>query len=188
MSHPPPSTPGPAGDHEHSVRVWDPFVRLFHWSLVGCVLLNLCVLEKGEGPHRWVGYVAAGLVLARIVWGFIGPRHARFSDFFPTPRRLAAHLRALREGRHVRYLGHNPLGALMMLALMALVLALGLTGWLQGIDTYWGQAWLEELHEALVNALMLATGLHATAALVMGQFEDVSLVRAMFTGVKRFRR
>jgi cytochrome b len=188
MNHPSPPLPGPARAHEHSVRVWDPFVRLFHWSLVACVGLNLFVLEEGEGPHRWTGYVAAGLVLARCVWGFIGPRHARFADFFPTPRRIAAHLRALREGRHVEYLGHNPLGALMMLALMALVLALGLTGWLQGTDAYWRQEWLEELHEALANTLMLAIGLHATAALVMGQFEGVSLVRAMFTGVKRFRR
>jgi len=91
--------------------VWDRFVRLFHWSLVSCVVLNQFVLEAGETPHEWVGYTASALVLARIVWGFVGSRHARFSDFFPTPARLARHIRALARGEHPQYAGHNPLGA-----------------------------------------------------------------------------
>ena len=98
-------------------KVWDPFVRIFHWSLVTCVVLNQFILEAGETAHQWVGYTASVLVLARIVWGFVGSRYARFSDFFPTPRRLARHLVALSNGEHPVYLGHNPLGALMMLAL-----------------------------------------------------------------------
>jgi cytochrome b len=72
----------------------------------------------------------------------------------------------------------------MMLGLMALILALGLTGWLQGTDTFWGEEWLEELHEVLANGLILAAGLHAAAAIVMGRLERVRLVRAMITGVK----
>src|SRR3990167_7171694 len=116
--HPPPA----------ATKVWDPFVRIFHWSLVSCVVLNQFVLEPGKTAHEWVGYTASALVLARLVWGFVGSRHARFSDFFPTPRRLAKHLGALRNGEHQVYVGHNPLGALMMLALMAigLLLAAGL--------------------------------------------------------------
>jgi len=82
------------------------------------------------------------------------------------------------------YLGHNPLGALMMLALMSLILALGFTGWLQGTDAYWGEEWLQELHEVMANALLLAAGLHAAAAIVMGRLERVRLVRAMVTGYK----
>lgn len=167
------------------VAVWDRFVRFFHWSLVACVLLNQFVLEEGEAPHRWAGYAAVALVLARLVWGFVGSRHARFADFFPTPARLRAHLMALRAGRPVAYEGHSPLGALMMLALMALVLALGLTGWLQGTDAFWGEEWLEELHEGLASLLMGLAGLHALAAIVLGHLERVPLVRAMFTGVKR---
>ena len=66
-------------------RVWDPFVRIFHWSLVACVVLNQFVLEDGKTAHEWVGYTASALVLARVLWGFVGTRHARFSDFFPTP-------------------------------------------------------------------------------------------------------
>ena len=69
------------------VRVWDLFVRIFHWSLVACVFLNFLV-EEGEAPHQWIGYAASALVAARIVWGFVGSRYASFSDFFPTPTRL----------------------------------------------------------------------------------------------------
>lgn len=165
-------------------RVWDPFVRLFHWSLVTCVALNQFVLESGEMPHEWAGYVAAALVLARVLWGFVGSRYARFADFFPTPGRLAGHVAALRDGRHPRYPGHNPLGALMMLALMAIVLALGVTGWMQTTDAWFGEEWLMELHEWLADGLLILAGLHAAAALVMGRLERVNLVRAMVTGVK----
>ncbi len=167
------------------VKVWDPFVRLFHWSLVSCVLLNQFVLEEGKTAHEWTGYVASALVLARVAWGFIGSRHARFADFFPTPSRLGRHFAALRQGQHPQYAGHNPLGALMMLALMAIVLALGLTGWMQTTDAYFGEEWLQELHEWLANGLLVAAGLHAAAAIVMGRIERVNLVRAMVTGVKR---
>jgi cytochrome b len=164
--------------------VWDRFVRAFHWTLVGCVLLNFFVLEAGETPHEWTGYLATALVLARIVWGFIGSRHARFADCFPTPARVAAHLRALRAGRLPKHDGHNPLGALMMLLLMALVLSLGFTGWLQGTDRFWGEEWLQALHAWLGNGLIAAAGLHAAAAIVMGRLERTRLVKAMVTGVK----
>jgi cytochrome b len=159
-------------------------VRLFHWTLVSCVFLNTFVLDEGEWPHEWAGYLAAGLVAARIVWGFIGSRHARFADFFPTPARLKRHLQAVRHGQPEHHWGHNPLGALMMLLLMAFVIALGVTGWLQGTDAYFGEEWLQELHEVLANLLMLSAGLHAAAALVMGRIERTRLVKAMITGVK----
>jgi cytochrome b len=172
--------------HANQARrpVWDRFVRFFHWTLVSCVLLNYFVLEEGEWPHEWAGYLAGGLVAARIVWGFIGSRHARFTDFFPTPSRLKQHYQALRHGHADRHWGHNPLGALMMLLLMALVLSLGLTGWLQGTDAYFGEEWLQDLHKTLANALMLSAGLHAAAALAMGRIERTRLVKAMITGVK----
>lgn len=168
----------------HTNRVWDPFVRIFHWSVVACVILNLFVLEEGDAPHRWVGYAASGLVLARVLWGFIGTRHARFADFFPTPRRLRAYVQALLQGQFHGTPGHNPLGGLMVLLLLSLLLAVGLTGWLQGTDLYWGEEWVEELHEGLANGLLLAAGLHALAAVVMSRLERVGLIRAMVTGRK----
>lgn len=169
---------------EASRPVWDLFVRVFHWTLVVCVLLNSFVLDDGETIHQWAGYLAAALVLARVVWGFIGSRHARFTDFFPTPGRIVRHVRGLWSGHAEFHWGHNPLGALMMLALMGLVLALGVTGWMQGLDAYWGEEWLQELHEVIGEALIILAGLHAVAALLMGRIERARLLKAMVTGVK----
>lgn len=164
--------------------VWDRFVRVFHWSLVSCVVFNYFLLHDGKTVHQWVGYFAVTMVLARIVWGFIGTRYARFSNFFPTPSRVADHIRQVREGKHSISLGHNPMGALMMLGLMTTVLALGTTGWMQTLDAYWGEEWLQNLHRYIGNALIGMATLHALAAIVMGRMERTRLIKAMVTGVK----
>lgn len=169
----------------HSIQVWDRFVRFFHWSLVSCVLINYFAIDDGETVHQWLGYFASALVLARIVWGFIGSKHARFADFFPTPTRLRHHLQAMRTGKSDPHPGHNPLGALMMLTLITLVLGLGVTGYLQGTDMFWGEEWLQELHEVLASTLIGLAALHALAAIVMGRIERTNLVQAMITGVKK---
>jgi cytochrome b len=153
--------------------VWDLFVRFFHWTLVACVLTNSFILDDGETVHQWAGYLASALVLSRVVWGFIGSRHARFADFSPTPSRITQHLRGMLSGQIEFHRGHNPLGALMMMALMGLVLALGLTGWMQGLDAYWGEAWLQDLHKVIGEGLI-----------VLGRLERTRLVKAMITGVK----
>ena len=106
-----------------TVRVWDPVVRLFHWTVVTACVLNLFILRPGKLYHRYVGYVVIAAVLIRLVWGFVGSRHARFADFFPTPGRLIPYLRDLLAGRDQRHIGHNPAAAVMMLGLMALLLA-----------------------------------------------------------------
>ena len=166
------------------VKVWDPLIRVFHWATVTLCLLNFFVLEEGETPHRWLGYLATALVCARIVWGFVGSRYARFSDFFPTPAKIVRHVQNVRSGTHDDYPGHNPVAALMIFALMGLVLALGVTGYMQGTDEYWGEDWVQELHEALASTLIALAGLHAAAAIVMGRLERTNLVHAMLTGVK----
>ena len=168
-----------------NVPVWDLFVRVFHWSLVACVVLNQFILEEGETAHQWVGYAASALVAARVLWGFVGSTHARFSDFFPTPRSMLGHVQSMLSRRPDQHVGHNPLGAAMMLTLMALVLSLGLTGWLQTTDWFWGDETMQEIHETLATTLIWLAGLHAASALVMGRIERVRLVRAMFTGVKQ---
>jgi cytochrome b len=170
--------------HVATVRVWDPFVRLFHWSLVSCVLLDYFLVDDGEALHQWIGYAATALVAARIVWGFIGSRHARFSDFLPTPARIRRHLGHLMSGRQDFHAGHNPVGALMMLALIALVLTLGVTGFMQTLDAFWGEEWLMELHAVLASTLIGLAALHATAAIVMSRIERTNLIGAMFSGVK----
>lgn len=169
------------------VAVWDRFVRLFHWSLVGCVLINAFLLDDGETVHRWLGYTASALLLARIGWGFVGSTHARFADFFPTPARLKRHLQALRSDRHEFQPGHNPIGALMIFALLSLVLGLGITGFLQTTEAFWGEEWLQDLHETLADLLIASATLHALAAIVMGRIERTTLIKAMFTGIKEHR-
>lgn len=164
--------------------VWDRFVRLFHWTLVSCVLVNYFVLDDGETVHQWLGYLASALVVARIVWGFIGSHYARFLNFFPTPQRLQRHISQLAGGKPDLHWGHNPLGAVMILALIGLVLGLGATGWMQTLDAFWGEAWLQDLHELLGNILIGLVALHAVSALVMGRLERTRLIRAMFTGIK----
>lgn len=171
-------------DSIERVHVWDRFVRVFHWSLVICMFTNFFVNDEGDTLHQWTGYLATLLVLSRIVWGFIGSRHARFADFFPTVGRIRSHLRCLLSGTPDFHAGHNPLGALMILALIALVLSLSATGYLQTTDRFWGEEWLQELHEQLAGALIGFAGLHALAAIVMSHFERTNLIKAMFTGVK----
>ena len=170
------------------VRVWDKFVRIFHWSLVACVLANFFVIDDGETVHQWLGYTASILVCARIVWGFIGSRHARFSDFFPTPAAIRQHLRDMMSGSKEHHDGHNPLGAVVMLVMLAIVLSLGATGYLQTTDAFWGEEWLQELHEGLASALIALAGFHALAAIVMSRIERTNLVAAMITGIKVRRR
>ena len=167
-----------------TIPVWDPLVRLLHWTLVACVLGNL-LNESGETLHRALGYTATGVVLTRLVWGFVGSRHARFSDWFPTPARLLPYLRQLMRHRAPRHLGHNPAGAVMMLALLALILALGATGYLMTTDAFFGEDWVEEVHETLADVLIAAVVLHVTAALVESWRHRENLVASMLHGRKR---
>lgn len=167
-----------------SAPVWDRFIRLFHWTLVSCVVIDYTVLDDGDDLHQWLGYLAAALVVARVVWGFIGTPHARFSDFFPTVTRIRQHIEGMVSGAPARHDGHNPLGALMILVLMVLVLAVCLTGWMQTLAAFWGEEWLQEWHEQAASLLIALASLHALAAIVMGRLERTHLIRAMFTGVK----
>ena len=167
------------------VKVWDPIVRLFHWTVVlGCIA-NLTVLREVKSVHRYVGYVILAAVVIRLVWGFVGTRHARFSDFAPSPRRLLGYLKALVRGQEPRYVGHNPAGALMIFALIALVTTCGISGWMMGLDAYWGVKWVEILHEAAANAILAMAIIHILAALVESWRHRENLILAMVTGLKR---
>jgi cytochrome b len=166
-----------------TIRVWDPVVRLLHWTLVICVISNL-LNESGEPLHRWLGFSAAGVVVLRIVWGFVGTRHARFADWFPTPSRLFPYVKALLRNDAPRHVSHNPAGAVMMLALMALVLALGVTGYMMSTDVFFGEDWLEELHETLANVLIGSVVLHVGGALLTSWQHRENLVASMVHGRK----
>ena len=167
--------------------VWDLLVRVFHWSLVTLVILNYFVLEEGETLHQWAGYSASAWVGVRLVWGFVGSKYARFSSFWPTRQKLKEEVAELIQVNIQPKLGHTALGATMMIVLCALVLGLGSTGYMMGTDLFFGEEWLEELHEGLANSLISLAVLHGMAAWIMGRLEQTNLIRAMWTGVKEFR-
>ncbi|MGN6329947.1 MAG: cytochrome b/b6 domain-containing protein [Rhodanobacter sp.] len=166
------------------VKVWDPLVRLFHWSLAGLFLANFFT-EEGELVHRGFGYAILILVAVRFVWGWIGTRHARFSDWVPGPRRVRVYLRERLAGRSHRQLGHNPAAAVMILALMVGVLLVAVSGWLQTTDAFFGTPWLEDLHEALAYGVLGLVVLHVLAAVGESVHYGENLVAAMIHGRKR---
>ena len=178
----------PALHHEQEksqrIQVWDLFVRIFHWSLVLSVFAAFFFTEEGDTPHEIAGYIALGLVGARLVWGFTGTHYARFSQFVPSPSALLSYMMAMVKGREARFLGHNPAGAIMVFALLVTVLAASVSGWMLTTDTYFGEEWVEALHDGVSNALMGLVGLHVGGVIYTSWRHGENLVRAIFTGRK----
>jgi len=168
-----------------TVRVWDPFVRIFHWSLVGLFALAFVTGDETEWLHLTAGYAIAGLLGLRILWGFVGSRHARFADFVRSPKATVAYLSSVATGRAPRHLGHNPAGGAMVLALIVMITAIAFTGFMMTTDAYWGAEWVEDLHEGLVYATLGLVGLHVSGVVLTGLAHGENLVKAMVTGRKR---
>lgn len=173
----------PAG----TVRVWDPFVRVFHWSLVGLFALAFATGGEVEWLHLLAGYSIVALVALRVAWGFVGPRHARFSDFVRPPREVQAYLRDAIRLRAPRHLGHNPAGGTMVLTLLAMLAGIGVTGFMMATDAFWGAQWVEDLHEGLVNATLVFIAIHVGGVLFASLVHGENLVRSMIAGRKRVR-
>ena len=162
------------------MRVWDPCVRVIHWSVATLVLVEL-LNEAGANPwHRYLGYAAAALVVARLAWGLGDTGHARLSSM---TRNAAGTMKYLKNPGEA-HPAHTPPGALMAFVLWMLVLAAAATGWMQGLDSFWGEEWLQDLHEVLAYALAAFAAVHVTAALTTSRVLKVNLVKAMITGDK----
>ena len=170
--------------HEHDrVKVWDLPLRLFHWTLVLAIALALLSSEEGSGLNNWhvlSGWVAGLLIVFRLIWGVVGGEHSRFSDFI-RPSRIGRHVSGLVGGRREPSLGHNPLGAVAVVVLLALVAGTVWTG------AFGGEA-AEEFHEVLGWTLLAMVVIHVLAVIVMSRLERENLVRAMVTGSKLFMR
>ena len=181
----------PSNPKTRQVKVWDILVRFTHWTVAAGIIANLFFTEDGSDLHVYVGYTVLGLVVVRLLWGLVGTRYARFTNFFPTPTRLKRHLSALSVRRvDEQHLGHNPLAALMMLSLWAVIIGLGLTGYLMETDIFshiqllGNKDVLEEIHELLANSLYLLVPLHIFAAIAMSYWQRQNLIKSMITGKK----
>lgn len=185
--------------HSDTITVWDPLVRLFHWSLVASFFIAYLTEENLMDLHAWAGYVATGLVAFRLVWGIVGTKHARFSDFIAGPRRAFAYVKDLLTGQAPRYVGHNPAGGFMIMLLLLGVALAGVTGIVvYGIDEssgplaflamsmpeFVGNA-MEELHEFMANAVLGLVFIHILGVAVGSLLHRENLVLAMVTGRKR---
>ena len=198
----------------NEIRVWDPIVRIFHWSLVAAFTIAWLTGEEESRLHELAGYAVIGLVLIRVVWGFVGTKYARFRDFVYRPSTVLAYVRDTLTGKSKRYLGHNPLGGMMVIALLLSLLAASVTGLaVQGAEEGTGpfaaltastsvtlpavisrsvaddddegaNEAWKELHEFFANLSLLLVVLHITGVIVGSLVHRENLVRAMFTGRK----
>ncbi len=181
----------------NEIKVWDPLVRVFHWALVGAVLTAWVTEDHWMTLHSLAGYLVLGLLLLRVIWGFIGTRYARFSDFVRPPAQVLAYLKALLSRQAGRHLGHNPAGGAMIVALLCLLLLTTLTGlvaygtegggpladWFAGMGEFGREMW-EEVHEFFANTTLVFAAVHVGGVLLHSWWSKENLVRAMLTGTK----
>jgi len=186
-------------DKHDTVRVWDPLVRVFHWTLAVAFLAAYLVKDDWLGLHAEAGYTVIGLVLFRLVWGVIGTRHARFTDFVRSPTDVLAYLKDALAIRARRYLGHNPAGGAMVIALLVSLIFTTVSGLavygygefsgplavlMQNIPGWLGNA-LEETHEFFANFTLLLVLLHLAGVALASLQHGENLVRSMVNGRKR---
>lgn len=180
------------------VRVWDVFVRVFHWTLVVIFLAAYLTGDDLLRAHVWAGYLVGVLVVLRIVWGFVGSRHARFTNFVYRPRKVVRYARDLMLLGGRRYLGHSPAGGAMVVVLLAMILLIVVTGFLAfaaldgggplagyiAVDRASGRAW-KEVHEFVANVTFGLVLLHICGVLWASLVHGENLILAMWNGRKR---
>ena len=180
------------------VKVWDPLVRFFHWSLVITFFTAYITEDNFLILHTYAGYTVLGLILFRIIWGLIGTRHARFSNFVAPPRVAWQYLKDTLRLRAKRYLGHNPAAGAMIILLLLSLIFTTLTGiatygavesagplgnWLGNIGER-GEDLLEEVHEFFANFTVMLVAIHVSGVIIESLLHRENLVRSMFHGYK----
>ena len=165
-------------------RVWDLPTRVFHWLLV----INFFVAYLTGDNDRWAlihitcGYTILGLILFRLVWGFVGTVHARFSSFIRKPSVVLAYLKGLVTLKPQHYSGHNPAGGWAIVLLLFLGIATIVTGWAEYEEFEFNG--IEQYHQWLANGMLAVVFLHLAGVLVSSLIHRENLVRAMLDGCK----
>ncbi len=188
---PPLQTPSSATE----VRVWDPLVRVFHWSLVVFFMIAFATEDDWLYLHSFAGYSITGLLMFRILWGLIGTRHARFSDFITPPSTVREYLKSMLSGRPKHYLGHNPAGGMMVITMLVVLLLTAFSGMAtlatEGLgplaNTFfagWSEDWLEDIHETLANLALLLVIIHIAGVILSSVVHGENLIKAMIHGRK----
>lgn len=181
------------------VKVWDPVVRVFHWSLVSAFVIAYVTEDDFLSLHVWAGYTVLSLIFLRVLWGLVGTQYARFTDFVYTPQTIKQFLLETLRLRAPRYLGHNPAGGAMIILLLVSLLMTTLSGLavyaiedaagplaslFAGTAGFWGDAF-EEFHEFCANFTVLLVLLHIAGVIVESLIHGENLVSAMWHGYKR---
>jgi len=185
-------------NESNQIKVWDPLVRIFHWSLAAAFFIAYLTEDDWLDLHVYAGYTIAGLIAFRLVWGLIGTRHARFSDFVRPPREVLAYLKDMVTFHPKRYIGHNPAGGAMVVALLlsltmtvltglsvygAEEMAGPLSGLFAGAPDFVGDVF-EELHEFFANFTLFLVVFHVVGVVLAGLQHGENLVRSMINGKK----
>ncbi|WBU63139.1 cytochrome b/b6 domain-containing protein [Paracoccus aerodenitrificans] len=182
--------------------IWDPLLRVFHWLLAGFVIAAWLLGKYGPNVmtwHFWCGYVVTGLLLFRLVWGFVGPPEARFSHFLRRPSAIAGYCRHLFLRQPSHWPGHNPLGALSVIAMLAALAAQVSTGLISDPEDYINVGPLAsyvgsematnavDWHELGANIVLILVLLHVAVILFYRFWKREDLVTPMITGRKEVR-
>lgn len=170
-----------------TVAVWDLPLRLWHWALAVSILAAWFTPTVYDTLHRIVGYTVLGLLAFRLVWGFWGSRYSRFRMVGVRLRVAPHYLWNLRRGMTGRYIGLNPAGTLMLVALLLAIAISAITGAMSVTVTFFGLWWVEDTHAIASDAVIVLAVVHVLGVVLMGLLQRENLIRAMFTGRKRIR-
>lgn len=173
-----------SGMTKKMVPVWSISVRFLHWTLAFSMIASFATHESGSAWHEYFGYVALVAASVRIIMGFLGAGYWRFSQFLRGMTDTLNYAKDVLKHREQRYLGHNPLGAWMVILLLCDAVATGVTGWLFTTDRFWGLKWLEELHGALGEALLPLLVLHIAGVIFTSYRHRENLLTSMLHGRK----
>jgi cytochrome b len=172
---------------DRTVAVWDLPLRLWHWALAISVLTAWFTPTVYDGLHRIIGYGVIGLLAFRLLWGFWGSRYSRFRMVGVRFRAAPRYLWNLRRGITGRYIGLNPAGTLMLLALLLSLAVSAITGAMSVTVTFFGVWWIEDTHAYASDVVIVLVVLHFVGVVLMGLLQRENLIRAMITGRKRIR-